>query len=362
MKRCGLIVLLFAGIFLYSGCFTMENTYPYLAPGPWRAILQLDLRAAEKALEDAPDGTDDVELNRQELTEGALPFVFEVVYDNPEQFHIEIINGEERIRVDDIAVGKDRRVGEDTIQINFPVFDSYIRAAYEGNLINGYWVVKSKKDYKIPFSARFGEDYRFTTLRKTPAADLTGRWETVFSPLENPEAAIAEFEQKGNKLSGTFLTETGDYRFLEGTIQDDRLYLSTFDGAHAFLFEGTLLNDGSIVGIFRSGKHFKTDWKAVRNEEATLRSPDSLTYVKPDEVFDFSFLNTEGRMVSLKDSVFAGKPKIIQLMGTWCPNCRDETEFLKGYLAKSDKDIEVIALAFERYKEKESGIGSLAQV
>jgi len=37
-------------------------------------------------------------------------------------------------------------------------------------------------------------------------------------------------------------------------------------------------------------------------------------------------------------------------MGTWCPNCREEAEFLKDYLANNDvKDLEVIALAFEKY-------------
>jgi thiol-disulfide isomerase/thioredoxin len=47
-------------------------------------------------------------------------------------------------------------------------------------------------------------------------------------------------------------------------------------------------------------------------------------------------------------------------MGTWCPNCRDETAFLVDYLKEHpDQDVEVIALAFERHKEKDKAIEAL---
>ena len=40
--------------------------------------------------------------------QGDLPFNFEVVYDSESEFHINLINGEEKIRVDDISYGRDR--------------------------------------------------------------------------------------------------------------------------------------------------------------------------------------------------------------------------------------------------------------
>jgi len=44
----------------------------------------------------------------------------------------------------------------------------------------------------------------------------------------------ALFKQTKNKLTGTFLTTTGDYRYLDGIVTGDSLKLSTFDGAHAY--------------------------------------------------------------------------------------------------------------------------------
>ena len=90
------------------------------------------------------------------------------------------------------------------------------------------------------------------------------------------------------------MTETGDYRFLEGTVQENKFWLSVFDGAHAFLFEGKILNDNELTGTFRSGKHYTTTWAAKRNADATLTSPDSLTYLLPGyDAVAFSFENPD---------------------------------------------------------------------
>ena len=40
---------------------------------------------------------------------------------------------------------------------------------------------------------------------------------------------------------------------------------------------------------------------------------------------------------------------IVQIMGSWCPNCMDETRFLSDYYKKNkDRGIRIIALAYER--------------
>jgi hypothetical protein len=56
-------------------------------------------------------------------------------------------------------------------------------------------------------------------------------------------------------VNGTFLTETGDYRYLEGMMHNGKLYLSCFDGSHAFLFIAE--NNGTEItkGDFYSGLH-----------------------------------------------------------------------------------------------------------
>jgi hypothetical protein len=77
-------------------------------------------------------------------------------------------------------------------------------------------------------------------VRKKPGKclyNISGKWDvTITSPNGTPRKALAEFEQSGDKLTGSFLTPSGDYRFLEGIVTGDSLKLSTFDGSHAYTF------------------------------------------------------------------------------------------------------------------------------
>lgn len=345
-----------------NSCLVVENPYTGLPPGPWRAILKIDLNPVIPNPKGEPL-PEKVDLQLEEIAAGELPFNFEVIYPTPDSFYIEIINGEERMIVDDITLGRDLQTAKDTVIINFPVFDSYIKGIFVENVIEGEWVVRNRENYRIPFVAYHGKNHRFTNLRKKPVMDVSGKWEVTFGldDDEEPYPAIGDFKQDGNHLTGTFMTETGDYRFLEGTVQEDRLYLSVFDGSHAFLFGAKILPDSTLSGFFRSGTHYRTLWEAKRNPNATLTDPDDLTKLREGyETFHFTFENPDGEMISLSDDRYQNKVKIIQVMGTWCPNCRDETNFLVNYLKDHpNNDLEVIALAFERRKTPEEAMGAI---
>lgn len=348
---------------LSSGCFVVDNPFSALAPGPWRGVLELDPQVVTPNPRGEPL-PEKMNMQFEEVTRGELPFNFEVVYENEEDFYILIRNGEEKIRVDDIEFGRDRRTAKDTVIINFPVYDSYIRAIYEENVMEGEWIVTNRPNYRIPFVAKQGIDHRFTTLRKEPATDVSGKWEVTFLGMDESEApykAIGEFQQDGNHLTGTFMTETGDYRFLEGTVQADKLYLSCFDGSHAFLFEAKIAGQDSLLGSFRSGTHYRTIWEAKRNPDFELRDPYSITYLKEGyDRFTFEGETPDGEIVSLDDPKFEGKIKIVQIFGTWCPNCRDESLFLLDYLKQHPSaPVSVVALAFEKYREKDKAMEAI---
>ncbi|MEM9930226.1 MAG: TlpA disulfide reductase family protein [Bacteroidota bacterium] len=345
-------LLLLTTALLLSACTFVQERYPTLPPGPYRAVLELEYNPILPNPKGAPI-PEKTNLEFDEVTEGLLPFTMDVVYETDTTFRIELHNGDETIIVpaDQILTGRDQQAGRDTLRVDFPVYDTHISAYHEENVIEGVFVVHYRDNYRIPFKAYFGQDHRFTVLRKAPVADISGKWAVEFGMGDEvPYPGIAEFEQEGNHLKGTFRTETGDYRFLEGTVQADKAYLSVFDGSHAFLFEAKINNDGTLDGTFRSGRHYITRWTARRDDNFKLASPDALTLMNEDIPLSFNFPTVEGKMVSLQDEAYAGKPKLIKLMGTWCPNCREEADFLKEYLANNDtKDLEVIALAFEKY-------------
>jgi len=290
-----------------------------------------------------------------------LPFNFEVVYDDPSNFHIIIHNDTERIKVTDIAFGRDKATAKDTVIINFPMYDSYIKAIYEDGVMEGDWVVNYKENYSIPFKAVHGVADRFTMVDNEDTLHVDGKWACTFDiGTESEYKAVGVFKQDGKKLTGTFLTETGDFRYLEGIVSKKKLYLSAFDGAHAFMFQGKVMDDGAITGTFRSGSQFTTNWEAKRDENATLTSAYDLTKRVGDAPLSFSFPNVEGKQISINDEKYKGKIKLVQIMGSWCPNCMDETVFLQEYFAKNQmEDVAIISLGFERYKDDAKSMEAL---
>jgi len=329
-------------------CIKLGEHYTGIPPGIWRGVLVL---SEESEVFD-------------EKTKGELPFNFEVIYATPDSFYIVLHNGEERIVVNDISMGVNRRTARDTIRIDFPVYDSHIEAQCEEDAIEGWWVVHNRKDYRIKFKALHGQSYRFFQTPDPPAANLTGKWDCRFEiETENPTRAIGEFVQDGNHITGTFLSATGDDRFLEGVVNGDRLHLSVFDGSHAYLYEAKILPGGQLAGIYRSGNHYKTYWEGNRSdsiEAIALGDPLTLTQMKDDAPFQITLPDSKGNIIDLSKGVYSGKPKIVQIMGTWCPNCRDETTFLLDYLKQHpDPGFELLGIAFERHTDTTKALAAI---
>ncbi len=128
-----------------------------------------------------------------------------------------------------------------------------------------------------------------------------------------------------------------------------QLKLSTFDGAHAFLFVADLSDEGNMKGTFWSGNRFKQNWSASKNENASIRGMKELTFLKEGYgELAFSFPDASGSLVSLEDKVYQNKVVIVQIFGTWCPNCMDETRYLVELYNKYHQEgLEIIGLDFE---------------
>lgn len=270
-----------------------------------------------------------------------LPFNFEVTQEAA-NFHVYLKNGEERLLQDEVYVEGD------SVRIVMLIFDIELRAKINENSLHGYYYKNYDKDFKLPFSAQWGDDFRFAK-KGTASVNYSGKYMLEFKSDTEPYPSVGIFQQDSNYVTGTFLTPTGDYRYLEGNVVNDQLQLSTFDGNHAFLFTATL-NGDSINGDFYSGKTSHEMWKGIKNENATMPDEESLTFLKPGyEKLDFNFPDLDGNKISSTADRFKDKVLILQIFGTWCPNCMDETKFLAAwYKENKDRGAEILGLAYER--------------
>lgn len=273
-----------------------------------------------------------------------LPFTFDVEKEGT-AYRAYLKNVSEKILLDEITFHND------SVYMTLHVFDADLRAKVEGDLLTGTFYKKYAPDFSMPFSATFGDDYRFARNQDAPSTpDFSGTYQLEFKPDKDPAyPSVGVIEQKGNHVTGTFLTPMGDYRFIEGNVIDGQLLLSTFDGNHAFLFTATLSGD-SLRGDYYSGKSAHEAFYGVKNPDAKMPDPESLTFLKEGyERIDFSFPDLQGNPVKPTDDRFRNKVLILQIFGTWCPNCMDETKFLsQWYRDNHDRGVEIIGLAYER--------------
>ena len=283
-----------------------------------------------------------------------IVFTFEWKTENSKQVWY-IHNASEKIRVTDV------RIKGDSVIVNMPVFESQFRLSLHNKQLNGVWIkATSDKPQVIRFTAHPGNQ-RFTVSKKA-TENISGRWAAVFGSNDISYKSVGEFKQQGNHVTGTFLTPTGDYRYLEGVVRNDSLFLSCFDGAHAYLFTAKIENGKKIAGGYRySGPTFKEEWSAAKNIHAAISWDASAMYLKEGEDhLNFTFNDLEGKPVSINDERFKNKVVIVQLMGSWCPNCLDETAFLSDYYNKNRyRGVEVIALAYEYSTDLQRSINSL---
>jgi thiol-disulfide isomerase/thioredoxin len=316
-------------LFLSNAIFSQD----ILKTGIWRGVLSLN-----------------------DFTE--LPFNFEIKK-TANSFQVEIINVNERIIADELTFKAD------SVFIKMPFFDSEFRLKITDNVLTGNWINNAKSNNNtIAFTATYNEPKRFMTTSSS-TLKTNERWKVIFNPnTENEYFSVGEFNFNNGKATGTFATETGDYRYLEGVLDNEKFMVSCFDGAHAFLFTADKKKDSLINGQFYSGKHSYEKWIAVQNDTFELRDPEKLTYLNDsNSTLHFSFKNLEGKKISLTDKRFKNKVVIVQLMGSWCPNCMDETKFLaKFYDVYQPKGLEVVGLAFERTVDFNKAVANVTRL
>ena len=303
---------------------------------------------------------------------GELPFglAIQSTANQSGAYTVFALNGDERLPMDPATVQGD------SIRIPMALFESELVAKIEGNILRGEWRQRrtAQQTQTLPFEAQLGMNDRFVPGGKDITANLTGNWATDFNSKTgrvDTTDAVGVFRQTGNRLTGTFLTPTGDYRYLDGNVVGDSLFLSCFDGSHLYLFKAKH-NPATktLTGSFWEGVSGYESWVARLDANAKLPDPATLTYLKPGvKTLRISFpepnrgdrsagaggaagapvRSQPGKLVSLTDPRFKNKVTVVQILGSWCPNCMDETNFLSPWYKRNrSRGVEVLGLAFER--------------
>ena len=278
-------------------------------------------------------------------TEEGDPFPFFLrLPDDCESQAATILNGEERVS----AGCRRSPVG---FVVDFPVYGTQIEAWFKPDgTLTGHWC-REQPPGREPIlsltaqpvagpdpSTRFPAEPAEAET-ELPHAEVAGSWRMEF---DSYGVAKGVFVQKSSGVvtgSVEIPSEYGDLRFLAGNVRGTRVWLSTFDGQNAFMLEGEIKPDGTMEG----------EWVNHDSQDPFVAERDD-DFEMPDPLDRVAFTPDEQRLElePLRDSKFDGKGVIVQLFGTWCPNCNDHApalvELYRDYRAQG---LEILGLAYE---------------
>jgi len=265
-----------------------------------------------------------------------------------------LLNGKERIDIPNV------RWDVDDLVLEFPHFDSKVALTvnHSEKTLSGSWSkvrgagkVATMKVRSVASPTRFQTD-----ARKTDPTWVNGRWAVTFASSKDPAVGIFTASAKAPfECGGTFLTTLGDYRYLAGNVVGEVMKLSCFDGAHAFLFHGRRRPGGVMTGDFWSSASWHEGWTARRDDDAALPDGWKLTRWADDaDLGAAKFKDLRGELRSLDDPEFRGKARIIEVFGSWCPNCHDHGAYMADLHRRyKGRGLKILGLAFEHTDDHE---------
>lgn len=271
-----------------------------------------------------------------------IPFRFELSGDGA-NVKGSFFNGDERI------TSTSGKFESGTLVLKWDDHASQLDATLHDGVLEGKYV-RAGRDEK--------STYLFSAKRYSPPPPVKGETPSIAGmwviPTDSPKGEKAWrfiVRQKGSEVSAAVLRIDGDTGALTGTYKDGKFVLSHFDSARPMLMEVTPQKDGTLELL----ENAKTKRTAVRWEVAHAKGmpeptdPMKQTSVKdPNEPFQFSFPDLNGRPVSNADAKFRGKVVLVNITGSWCPNCHDEAPFLAELYKKyRSQGLEIVALSFE---------------
>lgn len=287
------------------------------------------------------------------------PFLFEVNTVNNDSTVVTLINGDERVKLPGIFYSND------SVIIPIVAYDAFIRAKLSGDNLEGLFLKNYiENDEGVPFRAQFNLTDRFSPVSVPSQVRIDGKWDVYFVGEKGDTTRnVGVFKTDGNRVTGSVLTNAGDLRFLEGDYSENGVRLSAFGGLSPYLIEVTFLNNDVFEGQFYTTRGV-TKLNGNRNENASLEDPYTLTNMKSGfESLGFSLPNLDGKLVSLNDERYKNKVVIVSILGSWCPNCLDEMEFLSPwYKENKNRGVEIVGLAFERKDDFDYAKGTLSRL
>ncbi|HVO97764.1 MAG TPA: TlpA disulfide reductase family protein [Bryobacteraceae bacterium] len=241
------------------------------------------------------------------------------------------------------------RYANSQIDLKWDYTASRLQATVQDGVIKGTYTRVGRDETTVyPFEARH---FAPSPLASEDVPQIAGLWIIPTKSKKGENAWQFIVRQSGPEVSAAILRIDGDTGALQGAYKDGKFLLSHFSGARPAVFEVKPAADGTLE-LLENGR---TKFTAIRADQAKANGlpepsdPSKFTSLKdPTKPFTFAFHDLNGKLVTNEDPRFAGKVVLINITGSWCPNCHDEAPFLVAMYRKyRAQGLELVALDFE---------------
>ena len=297
-----------------------------------------------KSLSGRWDGTVTVNQNISgTITPVAIPFPLEITNEGGKA-KASFLNGSQKISSTSSSIQGDKVV------FTFAQYNTTLDTTFKEGVLSGTYIRPKGRGAALAFRAA-----KAAAVANVKAPDIDGVWITQARSNKGEQAWRFIVDQKGAQVQATILRIDGDTGTLYGSFKDGKFVLGHFSGARPLLVEVTPNTDGTLSISQNKGAPLM----AARESEAKAKSlgtptdPMAHTTMKDaNEPFKFSFPNIKGEIKSNTDPEFKGKVLLVNIAGSWCPNCHDETPFMVNLYKKyKSKGFEVVQFSFEEEEQ-----------
>jgi thiol-disulfide isomerase/thioredoxin len=275
-----------------------------------------------------------VEANKTEV-----PFEFEIVEES-DAIRASFFDGDLRVT----STGGQRN--GDEVRLAFAQYGADLVGTVRNGQLEGVYNRGMRAPYPIR-ATRMSAGTATSPVAGVP--NIAGEWTIPHDSAKGEKAWRLLVRQNSADVSAAILRVDGDTGTLTGRYRDGQFLLSHFSGARPLRLEVTPARDGTLTLLMNK----QTELTAHRVEGELSKAlpaptdPAAHTRIKdPEARFAFQFPDLTGRQVSQDD--FRGKVLVVNITGSWCPNCHDEAPFLVELdRTYRDRGLAVVALAFE---------------
>jgi thiol-disulfide isomerase/thioredoxin len=283
----------------------------------------------------AIDGAWDAAL---QVKDGTIPFALQLS-GPPENIAVTYFDGERPVHLSTGGHWSDK-----TLEVDFASLATTLKAHLDNGELKG----------SIGALAFEAHRHREVKVAAAAAPPIDGVWEIPIDSSKGEKAWRLIVQQRATAVYATILRIDGDTGTISGSYDGKSFRLSRFAGERPASLQITPNTDGTLalVLIDQSTRRELRALRPAAARQAGLAPPDDPArhtgVGNPSERFRFSGADLDGKLVSNDDPRFKGKVVLLNIMGSWCPNCHDEAPFLAELDQKfRAKGLEVVGLDFE---------------